>query len=280
MSLQDRVIVLDFDGVIWDSVDESFEQAWTAWTEGHGHIELDRTQARTYFREARWQCKDGHDFYIVMALLAQGRTDIGTLPTDAFRAARETLARTSEAEAFVKAFYASRERMRRDDFDAWCALQRPFAGMIAHLETMRREARGVAVATTKDAPSAQALLEAAGIHDLPVYGREVSLDKNDHLRAIMGRYNVAAPAVAFIEDLLENLHNVAPLGVRLVLADWGYNTPTDRARASAEGVEVVSLENLTERLRGLWADPSPTAATTDRSSSTPDPTTTGTSPQR
>lgn len=254
MSLRDRVIVLDFDGVVWDSADESFEQAWIAWEQVGGHVGMERAEANRVFDAARWQCKDGHDFYIVMTLIAQGRTDVGDMPAAAFRQARETMGRSAEADAFVKAFYDSRERMRDGDFAYWCSLQRPFPGVVEQIDRLRREARGVAVATTKDAPSARALLAHAGIHDLPVYGREVSLDKNDHMRAIQAHYGVQGSDMAFVEDLLENLHNVAAQGIKLVLADWGYNTPAERARARAEGVAVVSLHDFAARVRGLWDD--------------------------
>lgn len=252
MSLQDRVIVLDFDGVVWDSADESFEQAWIAWEEVGGPLAMERAEANRLFDAARWQCKDGHDFYIVMARLAAGDTDVSTMPAEAFRQARETLGRSAEADAFVKAFYDSRERMRDSNFEYWCSLQRPFPGVVEQIDMLRREARGVAVATTKDAPSAQILLEHAGLRDLPVYGREVSLDKNDHMRAIQAHYGVQATDMAFVEDLLENLHNVAAQGIKLVLADWGYNTPTERERARAEGVAVVSLRDFAARVRRLW----------------------------
>lgn len=252
MSLRDRVVVLDFDGVVWDSVDESFEQAWSAWSESHGLPPYDREQTRKLFREARWQCKDGYDFCIVIELLLQGRTDLGTMPAEEFRGFRETVARGPAAEQFVKRFYETRDHMRTTDFERWCALQGPYPGVIAQIGEMLAEARGVAIATTKDTPSAQALLAHAGIPDLPIYGREISLDKRDHMHAIAAHYGVALDAMCFTEDLLENLMHVANLGVKLALADWGYNTPQERARATAEGIAVVTLDSFARQLRGLW----------------------------
>ena len=254
MSLRNRVIVLDFDGVVWDSVGESFEQAWLAWNQLHGGVGFAHDEAERIFRDARWQCKDGHDFYIVMSLMRDGVTDIGGLSADDFRRQRETLAREDEAERFVHAFYASREHMRTHAFERWCALQRPFPGVVDQINALRAEAKGVAVATTKDAPSALALLAHAGIDGLPVYGREVSLDKNDHMRAIQAEFGVTGHDMAFVEDLLENLRNVAAQGLRLVLADWGYNTAAERDQARAEGITVVSLNDFAARMRTLWSD--------------------------
>lgn len=255
MSLRDRVIVFDFDGVIWDSVDEAFEQAWIAWGQlGRACPRFDKQEAQRLFREARWQCRDGHDFFIVMSLLTDGRQDVGGLPAEAFRAMRAHLDHNEEAVRFVELFYASRSRMLTEDFGRWSALQRPYPGVIQQLALLRDESRGIAVATTKDADSARKLLTRAGIHDVPIYGREVSLDKRDHMQAVSAHFGVPTPSLAFVEDLLENLLGVAELSVRLVLADWGYNTPAERSRAQAEGVAVVSLDTLYMRLRALWPD--------------------------
>jgi phosphoglycolate phosphatase-like HAD superfamily hydrolase len=254
VSLRDRVVVLDFDGVVWDSVDESFEQAWTAWKAVHGAPPVEKEVAHHLFREARWQCKDGYDFCIVMELVGQGREDVGEMRASDFRAMRETLAKGEAAERFVHAFYESRAQMRDADFEGWCALQGAFPGVVEQIGAIRQEALGIAVATTKDAASARALLAHAGIRDLPIYGREVSLDKRVHLGAIREHYGVEMGSLAFVEDLLENLRAVADLGLHLVLADWGYNTPAERERARAEGVTVVSMERFARALRGLWPD--------------------------
>lgn len=249
MSLRERVIVLDFDGVVWDSVDESFEQAWTAWQRLNGASRIPHDDARRLFRAARWQCKDGHDFCIVMDLLEQGRTDVGDLSAEAFRELRATLASGPTAQTFVREFYACREHMRKTDFAKWCGLQRPFPGVVEQIAQMRVEALGVAVATTKDTDSARALLEYAGIRGLTIFGREVSLDKRVHMQAIAAQFGVPMPHLAFVEDLLENLLHVRDLGVRLVLADWGYNTADERRRALDDGVTVVSLDSFARTLR-------------------------------
>ncbi len=253
VSLKNRVIVLDFDGVVWDSVDEAFEQAWNAWTLLHGKPTLAYAGARERFREGRWQCRDGHDFYVLFqALVTDVTSEPGHWSADAFRAERVRFEGGAEAARFVEAFYASRSRMRDDDTERWLALQRPFPGVVEQVSELTSEARAVAVATTKDAPSATLLLEHAGVRGICVYGREVSLDKRVHLRAIGEHFGVAMADMVFVEDLLENLRGVSELGVHRVLADWGYNTASERAAALLEGVAVVSLADFADRLRAIW----------------------------
>ncbi|MBM3461849.1 MAG: HAD family hydrolase [Armatimonadetes bacterium] len=138
--------------------------------------------------------------------------------------------------------------MRTNDFAGWMALQRPFPGVAEQMRRIREQALGVAVATTKDAHSAERLLETVGVENVQVYGREVSLDKADHMRAISTQFKVPTSRIVFVEDLLENLLPLMPMGVLPVLADWGYNTAAERARAESLGVTVASVPTLANRV--------------------------------
>ena len=244
-----RVLAFDFDGVIWDSVDEAGVQARLAWEALHGPLAFDAEAYRDIFRRARWQSKDGHDFYLTVRALAQRPpVCVGDLAVEAFDALRAEMHREpaihAEAERFVQAFYASRARMRDEQLEAWLGLQRAFDGVPAIVERLRAQVRGLAIATTKDAVSARLLLESAGITGLSIYGREVSLDKADHMRAIAAEHGVETSAITFVDDLLENLLPLRSLGVDLVLADWGYNTPAEHQRARDLGVRVAALDTL------------------------------------
>jgi hypothetical protein len=65
-----------------------------------------------------------------------------------------------------------------------------------------------------------------------------------------GRLDAAATGLWFVEDMLETLEATARRddlgGVRLFLADWGYNTPAARARVTATGgrIGLLSLERF------------------------------------
>jgi phosphoglycolate phosphatase-like HAD superfamily hydrolase len=250
---RDRVLAFDFDGVIWDSVDEAGVMARAAWTATQGALELTDEDYRLLFRRARWQSKDGHDFFVTLEGLAQHPPCcVGDLDGAWFEQARHALrhdsVRWQAAEAFVEAFYASRERMREHDRERWLALQRAFEGVPALVEALRRQVKGLAIATTKDAGSARLLLESAGVTGVSIYGREVSLNKADHMRAIAQEFGVPLEAITFVDDLLENLVPLRALGVDLVLAGWGYNTPAEHQRARSLGVRVASLDSLYEQL--------------------------------
>lgn len=250
-----RVLAFDFDGVIWDSVDEAGAQARIAWSATQSPLQLGDDDYRMLFRRARWQSKDGHDFFLAMEGLAQSPPQcVGDAAAEWFEQQRQHLRsdpqRWLAAEAFVAAFYASRERMRNEDRQAWTALQGAFDGMPALVARMREQVHGVAIATTKDALSARVLLESAQLGDLTIYGREVSLDKADHMRTMARSFGVPLDAITFVDDLVENLAPLRSLGVDLVLAGWGYNTPAEHERARSLGIRVAELDTLQALLLG------------------------------
>ena len=251
--LASRAIALDFDGVVWDSVDEAFELAWRTWSDLHGIPATPKEQMKLGFRRARWQCKDGHDFYLATRLLAANPPqDVGGMSAGDFRRLRGSTCATEDSSRFVKSFYELRDFMREHDREAWLALQQPFPGVTAQVARLRESARGVAIATTKDTASARTLLKMAGLDGIPVFGREVSLDKRDHMRAIARTFDVPLDHVAFVDDLLENLLPLAPLGVSLGLAGWGYNTPEERKRATDAGVPVLTLDRFADGVLAMF----------------------------
>lgn len=236
-----RVLALDFDGVIWDSAGECFEVGWRAYKELFGS-DLSGPEYRRHFLAGRPHARTGHDFFIILRLL-DGKPDfdlLGVAPAD-FVQMRTDLA--EDAARFNALFYQLRNTYRDEDFAAWCSWQGPYPAMLALLERWEGRFDGTALATTKDQASAHALLMSSG-RDWPVFGKEFSLDKNAQILGIAQKYGAEPSEVLFVDDLLENLQQVAPLGARTAMAAWGYNTPESQQEARSLGFPVVGVEGL------------------------------------
>lgn len=236
-----RVLALDFDGVIWDSAGECFEIGWRAYKELNGR-DLSGQEYRQQFLAGRPHARTGHDFFIILRLL-DGRPDFDLLSLGApeFLKLRTDLA--EEASRFNTLFYQLRSHYRDQDFAAWSSWQGPYPEVIRLLERWESRFEGTALATTKDQASAHALLMSSG-RDWPVFGKEFSLDKNAQILGIAQRYGADPSEVLFVDDLLENLQQVAPLGTRTAMAAWGYNTPESQDEARSLGFPVVDVEGL------------------------------------
>ena len=150
-------------------------------------------------------------------------------------------------------FYRERDAWRARDPAGWLAQLRPYPGMCALL---RRRASEVflCIATAKDRGSVHALLASYGIADLfaegAVLDKETGVSKREHLLAIAEQARARPEEITFVDDKVNHLEDVAGLGVRCVLAAWGYNGARERAIAERRGFLVCELAELETRLFG------------------------------
>ncbi len=152
---------------------------------------------------------------------------------------------------YHQAFYETRHRLRKQDLDLWLSLHEPYEWFCDLLRHRRHDAT-LAIATAKDARSVGLLLERFGIADLfaqnLVLDKETGVHKTEHLRLLAERLDAPLGAITFVDDKVNHLEKVAPLGVRPVLAGWGYNTAREHARAETMSFEVAMQETAEEIL--------------------------------
>jgi phosphoglycolate phosphatase-like HAD superfamily hydrolase len=250
-----RVLVLDFDGVISDSARESFAVALSAYLDlrpGTLLGRLDETSREDLYRrfvDAMPLGNRAEDYGTVLAALEAGAPLTGQAAYDAFRAAMEP----PWLETYHRRFYEVRSAMRESDRGAWLALMRPYAPF-ADLLRGRADEATYALATAKDGASVRILLREYGLADLfpesRVMDKEAGAEKSAHLRSLHERLAVPWSRMTFVDDKVNHLDAVAPLGVRCVLAAWGYNGPREHALARARGYTVCTLDQAGARLFG------------------------------
>jgi len=86
------LLALDFDGVIWDSVDEAFYTGYLAFRSLEGEIELDYELLKEQFRQGRFLVKAANDVYIIFHLLKENpEMDFSTFSIDEFHSLRDVL---------------------------------------------------------------------------------------------------------------------------------------------------------------------------------------------
>lgn len=239
------VLALDFDGVLWDSVGECYRMAERAWRELYGPLPEDLEEP---FRRGRWLVRTGGEFLVVLQLARQGRDLEGFPATEFARLCREE---GDRVRRFEVEFYRQRDLARTREPETWAAMQRPYPHVLEELPRLQQAFDALAVCTTKDRASAEALLASRGL-DLPVLGKEFSLDKGEQVRHLARRLNRPADRVVFVDDLLRNLESVAAAGARAALAVWGYNTRGEREKARARGFPLVHPGRILEDLQAVF----------------------------
>ena len=66
------------------------------------------------------------------------------------------------------------------------------------------------------------------------------MDKRQQLQHLAEITQVSPTQIMFVDDVLDNLKSAQELGVRPVLAAWGYNSQASRQEAAALGFPVIS----------------------------------------
>lgn len=247
-----QALVLDFDGVLFDSARESFAVALRTYHELVPRSPLARGDERALYREFLELMPLGNgaaDYGAVLGMLEQGEKPASQQAYAALRAGRDPawLARYRER------FYAIRHAWSETAADEWLALIAPYAPLVELLRRRRGTAR-YAIATAKDRPSVDRLLAAHALTALfppeLILDREAGPDKRAHLAALVERLELPAAELTFVDDKVTHLDSVAPLGVRCALAAWGYNGVREHSLARSRGYLVCTLEDVEPALFG------------------------------
>ena len=156
-------------------------------------------------------------------------------------------------DSYHREFYRQREDARSNDRRAWLALHAPYTAFLDLLRRRRSDAR-LALATAKDRHSAELLLDHLGVGDLFrgefILDKEAGTTKTAHLTALRDRLAVDFSDLTFVDDKVNHLEKAAPLGVRPVLAAWGFNTPREHELARRNGFAVATTGDAESVLFG------------------------------
>jgi len=262
-----RLLALDFDGVISDSAPEAFVVALRTYCELRPDSRLGDREALlrgpaapapqaiagdalyATFLEMMPLGNRAEDYGVGLEALDSGAQLSDQATYDRFKAGLDA----EWLRGFHQRFYRVRTAMSEADPAAWHRLMGPYPGVT---ELLRRRAGDalLAIATSKDRRSVGKLLEAYGIADLFREGRvldkETGVSKRAHLEHLQRTSGLPYTEMTFVDDKVNHLDTVAPLGVRCGLAAWGYNGEREVALARARGYLVLGLEDAEAQLFG------------------------------
>jgi phosphoglycolate phosphatase-like HAD superfamily hydrolase len=213
-----RLLVLDFDGVICDSVEECFLASWTAY---HAHLLGDEAarppeSARGAFRKLRPFVRSGEDFILIQHLV---RSRLVPESQEEFDDAwnRPGLA---DRRTCKDLFYRARTDLHDGDPRAWLAMNRIYPHVAEALGRLSQQVP-LFVLSTKKPRFVIAPLEAA---HLPVAAERVlyaeAEPKLATIEGLLQRWDV--PEAVFVEDQVDAIRGNTNPRIRTFLATWGY----------------------------------------------------------
>jgi phosphoglycolate phosphatase-like HAD superfamily hydrolase len=245
-----RALVLDFDGVLFDSARESFAVARRTYLELRPDSAIARVDEGALYRDFLALMPLGNgapDYGAALALLERGPAPATQREYDDLRSAQDG----AWLEFFRVRFYEHRHAWATRSPEEWCRLMPPFPGIVDLLRRRRGEV-AYAIATAKDRPSVDRLLAAHGLADLfppeLIRDREAGPDKTAHLGALRCALGLPAADVTFVDDKVSHLDSAAALGMRCALAAWGYNGPREHRAALARGYLVCGIADAERTL--------------------------------
>jgi phosphoglycolate phosphatase-like HAD superfamily hydrolase len=262
-----KVLALDFDGVVCDSVRECFATALAAYDslvpkspligrirgrrgEGRWHaLDLMADPVAVSFENMLPLGNRAEDFGVCLRA-AEGFLEL----TD--QGAYDTFYATVDPDwlAFYHdAFYVQRAAACAHDLHGWLELHATYPAI--HEMLRRRSAdTTLALATAKDQRSAGVLLDHLGLGGLfapeCILDKQTGVSKTAHLTALKERLGVEFEEITFVDDKVNHLLTVAPLGVRPVLAGWGFNTPREHELARQHDIAIANIDDAETVLFG------------------------------
>lgn len=236
-----EIFAFDFDGVVCDSSDEAAHTSWRAakelWPQNF-QGDIDSTFLKR-FRRCRPVIETGFELLPLVALLQSGVTENEIL-MNFQRLCQEWIARCGSSPQELQEIVGDvRDRWTEHDLDGWLAMHGFYSGVTEAINAMHSER---CIITTKQRRFTVLLAERAGLKvaDECIFGLEAIAcgSKRDVIEKLLSER-----CVHFFEDRLATLKQLKDLeGVKLYLADWGYNTRTERRDADSD--DTITLLDL------------------------------------
>ena len=159
-----------------------------------------------------------------------------------------------EAADIGKQLDQTRDESIATDAANWLSLHRFYPGVAEKLRSILASSVKLLIITTKEGRFVQQLLQQQGVQ-LPqecIIGKESKRPKPQVLRELQAQAPPNSPlSLWFVEDRLKTLQSVQQQpdlnAVKLYLADWGYNTPSERESIRRDQrIQLLSLSQFAE----------------------------------
>ncbi len=248
-----KLLALDFDGVICDGLIEYF--ATTKKT--YHKIWQEESETITdgfaeVFSQLRPVIETGWEMPVLLRSLVVGITPEKILSQ--WHLIRETIVTQENLDKKLLSYTLDNTRYNwiNNNLDDWLSLHRFYPGILDKLQQIINSDCHFYIVTTKEGRFVKQLLEKQGIELAAnnIIGKECKRPKYETLRLL--RDNIPEPNISiwFMEDRLKTLELVKQQSdlskVQLFLADWGYNTELEKAKAQQDpDIKLISLEQFT-----------------------------------
>lgn len=252
-----RILALDFDGCIVDSVMEALFVSYSSYRKhiNEKTIIFDNKEPKVSdflnlisnypsqvkrFRYYRPYIKDASDYAVILYIV---ENNLKVSSEEEFFKVKKLIPKEN-LEKYYRCFYQTRAKACKENFDAWAKLTPGFS-CIDKIRKLVDKYKSV-IATTNSKESITGLLSSPylnlNIKEGDIVDLHISTDKLVQMEYIARKYKIKFENIHFVDDNLSHLLKVQPLNVKVYLAGWGYCT--EEQKVFAEKVKDITL--LTE----------------------------------
>lgn len=241
-----QILVLDFDGVLADSIAECLVVGQNAYVRhtGQGHFmsSLEDLGPERFAegRRLRNFIRAGQDYvYIHMAIDKHVKIETQA-EYDAFTQEHADL-----FDTFFHLFYQERQRLLDEQPAVWNSLNPLYRGIAPFLNAFVPK-ESLFIATTKKVEYAIEILKSNHIQliESQIFHANKAYPKAQIVTEIAESRSKEISKVVFIDDQVDTLIKVQPTGVQCLLATWGYNNDEQRRKSLDYGIGHLSLHDF------------------------------------
>jgi phosphoglycolate phosphatase-like HAD superfamily hydrolase len=255
MKKKQKILALDFDGVICDGLLEYFQitvrtyqQIWQDPTT------IDFASLAERFYRLRPVIETGWEMPILLRSIV-----LNIAETEIFANWGEIATSLLHSINLDKQFLSQKLDGLRDEWIAnnleeWLDLHQLYPNLGDKLQQIIGSNTDFYIITTKEGRFVQKILQkyAIKLSEINIFGKEVKVPKYESLRRIIANYDPDLIEIDFIEDRFKTLLSIEGQTdlnfVNLYLADWGYNTSIEREKAAKHGrIELLSLPQFLQK---------------------------------
>jgi len=254
-----KVLAIDYDGVIVDSVMDSLFVSHNAYLKVYGNankknfggelftfknwslIKEKYKKEIEYYRSLRPYIRGATDYGLIQQLMEEGKYITSQREFDEYREEVEF-----DFQKFHDAFYQARRDAQQESFEGWLSLSPPYKEFIKGIRKFVQEGIKVMIATSNRREYiARAFLPE--YYDIPVAIDDMldfsfGEDKSSQMHYICDKYSVNYSDIYFVDDQLAHLEQTRQLGINVFLAGWSYATEQQKKIARDKTIPVIEGE--------------------------------------
>ncbi len=254
-----KILALDFDGVIVDSVLDSLFIGHNAYLRLYDQMKKNNFGGELFTFE-NWEKIKSHyqeeiKYYRTLRPYIRGATDYGLIQKlmeekifiknqEEFDNYRETV--KFDFETYEKEFYNERERLQNIDYRAWFNLEPPYPKIIEGMKKLLEEGTKIVIATSNRrkaiARSFTPEYFSFTIEPKDILDKRYGEDKSEQMRQIVKLYKVKVEEIYFVDDQVSHLIQTRPSGIKVFLAGWSYATEAQKKEARKQNIPIIEKE--------------------------------------